>query len=315
MYDGRLANVGWLQELPKPVTNLSWDNAAIVSGATLTKLGLEEDDIVEISVGSGKVKAPVIVAPGHPDNSITVHLGYGRQVGRVAGGAGFNAYLIRPSYAPFVATGSVKKVDGKWGVAITKSHYQDHRGKAAGGDHVGVNHSLEGNEAEERGIIRYATLDEYKRNPGFANEGEGHEKTNMGTSLFPNWEYKENAWGMSIDMNSCTGCNACIVSCYAENNIAVVGKQQVRIGPQHAVAAHRHVLRRRPGGSEGALPADDVPALRERSMRAGLPGGRDGAYAGRPEHDGLQPLRGHSLLLEQLPVQGAAFQLPALLRL
>ncbi len=132
VYDGRLANVGWLQELPKPVTNLSWDNAAIVSGATLTKLGLEEDDIVEISVGSGKVKAPVVVAPGHPDNSITVHLGYGRQVGRVAGGAGFNAYLIRPSYAPFVATGSVKKVDGKWGVAITKSHYQDHRGKAAG---------------------------------------------------------------------------------------------------------------------------------------------------------------------------------------
>jgi MoCo/4Fe-4S cofactor protein with predicted Tat translocation signal len=230
VYDGRLANVGWLQELPKPVTNLSWDNAAIVSGATLTKLGLEEDDIVEISVGSGKVKAPVIVAPGHPDNSITVYLGYGRQTGRVAGGAGFNAYLIRPSYAPFVATGSVKKVDGKWGTAITKSHYQDHRGAAAGGDHVGVNHSLEGNEAEERGIIRYATLDEYKRNPGFANEGEGHEKTDMGTSLFPNWDYKDNAWGMSIDMNSCTGCNACIVSCYAENNIPVVGKQQVRIG-------------------------------------------------------------------------------------
>jgi MoCo/4Fe-4S cofactor protein with predicted Tat translocation signal len=229
VYDGRLANVGWLQELPKPVTNLSWDNAAIVSGAMLTKLGLEEDDIVEISVGSGKVKAPVIVAPGHPDNSITVHLGYGRQVGRVAGGAGFNAYLIRPSYAPFVATGSVKKVDGKWGTAITKSHYQDHRGKAAGGENVGVNHSLEGNEAEERGIIRYATLDEYKKNPGFANEG--HETTNMGTSLFPNWDYTQgNAWGMSIDMNSCTGCNACIVSCYAENNIPVVGKQQVRIG-------------------------------------------------------------------------------------
>jgi molybdopterin-containing oxidoreductase family iron-sulfur binding subunit len=230
IYDGRLANVGWLQELPKPVTNLSWDNAAIVSGATLTKLGLEEDDIVEISVGSGKVKAPVVVAPGHPDNSITVYLGYGRQVGRVAGGAGFNAYLIRPSYAPWVATGSVKKVDGKWGVAITKSHYQDHRGAAAGGDHVGTNHSLEGNEATERGIIRYATLDEWKQNPGFANEGEGHEKTDMGTSLFPNWTYKDNAWGMSIDMNSCTGCNACIVSCYAENNIPVVGKQQVRMG-------------------------------------------------------------------------------------
>jgi len=230
VYDGRFANVGWLQELPKPVTNLSWDNAAIMSGATLTRLGLGEEDIVEITVGNSKVKAPVIWGAGHPDNSVTVYLGYGRQVGRVAGGAGFNAYLIRPTWAPFHATGSIRKVDGKWGVAITKSHYQDHRGKAAGGEGNG-NNSLEANEAlGERGIIRYATLDEYRKNPGFANEGEGHEKTDMGTSLFPNWTYKDNAWGLSIDMNSCTGCNACIVSCYAENNIPVVGKQQVRIG-------------------------------------------------------------------------------------
>ena len=106
VYDGRWNNVGWLQELPKPVTNLSWDNAAIVSGATLTKLGLEEDDIVEISVGNGRVKAPVIVAPGHPDNSVTVYLGYGREVaGRVGSGQGFNAYLIRNTWAPFYATG------------------------------------------------------------------------------------------------------------------------------------------------------------------------------------------------------------------
>jgi len=232
VFDGRWSNVGWLQELPKPVTNLSWDNAALISGATLTKYGLEEDDIVELSVGNGKVKAPVIVVPGHPDNSVTVHLGYGRQAaGRVGSGAGFNAYLIRNSWAPFYATGSMRKVEGKWGIAITKSHYQDHRPKLFGGQGNG-NNSLEADEAiSERGIIRYATLDEYKADPGFANEGDTHPTTDKDTSLFPNWPYNEaNAWGMSIDMNSCTGCNACIVSCYAENNIAVVGKQQVRIG-------------------------------------------------------------------------------------
>ena len=232
IYDGRWSNVGWLQELPKPVTNLSWDNAALVSGATLTKLGLEEDNIVELTVAGRKVKAPVIVAPGHPDNSVTVHLGYGREfAGRVGSGAGFNAYLIRSTDAPFYTTGTLAKIDGTWGLAITKSHFQDHRSKTFSGEGNG-NNSLEADEAiNERGIIRYATLDEWKANPGFANEGEGHEKTNKDTTLFPNWPYNEaNAWGMSIDMNSCTGCNACIVGCYAENNIAVVGKQQVRIG-------------------------------------------------------------------------------------
>ena len=232
IYDGRWNNVGWLQELPKPVTSLSWDNAAIVSGATLSKLGLEEDDIVELCVGNGKVKAPVIVAPGHPDNSVTVYLGYGREAaGRVGSGQGFNAYLIRNTWAPLYATGSLRKLEGKWGVAITKSHYQDQRGTTFGEQGHG-NNSLEGDEAlGPRGIIRYATLDKFKADPNFAHEGEGRDTPTRDTSLFPNWEYNEaNAWAMSIDMNSCTGCNACIVSCYAENNIAVVGKQQVRIG-------------------------------------------------------------------------------------
>lgn len=231
VYDGRWSNVGWLQELPKPITNLSWDNAAIMSGAMLTKLGLEEDDIVELSVGSGKVKAPVIVAPGHPDNSVTVYLGYGRAfAGRVGSGAGFDAYLIRSTWAPFFATGSIKKMEGKWGIAITKSHFQDHRSKRFGGEGNG-NNSLEADEAlGPRGIIRYATLEEFKGNPNFAHEGEGRDTPRLDTTLFPNWQYDNNAWAMSIDMNSCTGCNACIVSCYAENNIAVVGKQQVRIG-------------------------------------------------------------------------------------
>ncbi len=234
IYDGRWSNVGWLQELPKPVTNLSWDNAALVSAATLTRLGLEEDDIVELSVGNGRVKAPVLVAPGHPDNSVTVYLGYGREfAGRVGSGQGFNAYLIRNTWGHFYATGGIRKVEGKWGIAVTKSHYQDHRARVFGGPGADgdQDHSLEADEALGiRGIVRFASLDEFRQNPNFAHEGDYRETPDMGTSLFPNWTYNGNAWGMSIDMNSCTGCNACIVSCYAENNIPVVGKQQVRIG-------------------------------------------------------------------------------------
>jgi molybdopterin-containing oxidoreductase family iron-sulfur binding subunit len=231
IYDGRFANVGWLQELPKPVTNLSWDNAAMLSGATLTELKIEEGDILEINLAGRVVKTPVMVVPGHPDHSVTVYLGYGReQAGRVGSGAGFNAYLLRTSDAPVFASGAkLAKVDGKWGFAVTKSHFEDHRSGLFGGKGTG-NNSLEADEAETRGIIRSATLDEFRANPGFANEGEEHPKVERDNTLFPNWEYNGNAWGMSIDLNSCTGCNACIVSCYAENNIAVVGKQQVRIG-------------------------------------------------------------------------------------
>jgi molybdopterin-containing oxidoreductase family iron-sulfur binding subunit len=129
-----------------------------------------------------------------------------------------------------------KKVEGIWAFAVTKSHYIDQRSPLFGGDGSGT-HSLEGNEAGDRGIIRTATLEEFERNPNFAHEGEMRETPDRDTTLFPNWDYEksnygqlQNAWGMSIDMNSCIGCNACIVGCYAENNIAVVGKQQVRIG-------------------------------------------------------------------------------------
>ena len=157
---------------------------------------LEEDDIVEISAGGGTVKAPVMVAPGHPDNSVTLYMGYGREfAGRVGSGAGFNAYLVRTTAAPFYSTGTIKKVDGKWGIAITKSHYQDHRGKNLT-EHGNQNNSLEAVEAlGPRGIIRYATLEDFKANPNFAHEGEGHDTPEYNTTLFPNWEYNEQQVG------------------------------------------------------------------------------------------------------------------------
>ncbi|MGC2398929.1 MAG: 4Fe-4S dicluster domain-containing protein, partial [Acidobacteriaceae bacterium] len=229
--DGRYANVGWLQEIPRPITNLSWDNAALMSQATLAKLDVAEHAVIEITLNGKKVLAPALAVPGHPDGSITVHLGQGRATGRVAGGVGFNAYLIRPSGSPLFATGAtVRKTGSEWGLAIPKSHYIDQRAKYVGGDGSGT-HSIEGNEAIDRGIIRYATLDEFKQNPNFAHEEEGVPEDPAPTeSMFSNWRYDKNAWGMAIDQNSCVGCNACVVSCYAENNIAVVGKHNTEVG-------------------------------------------------------------------------------------
>jgi MoCo/4Fe-4S cofactor protein with predicted Tat translocation signal len=232
IYDGRYANVGWLQEIPKPVTSMSWDNAALMSYRTLARFGLAEQDVVAIKSNGNTVLAPVLAVPGHADGSVTVYLGYGRENGgRVAGGLGFNAYAIRTSNALLFAPGATITKTGKtYEFAVTKSHYTDHRSVEAGGDGSGT-HSLEGNEANTRGIVRYATLDEFKENPNFAHDEEKEpEDPEPDNSMFNNWRYDKNAWGMAIDMNSCVGCNACVVSCYAENNIAVVGRHNTMTG-------------------------------------------------------------------------------------
>ncbi len=239
IYDGRYSNIGWLQELPKPVVNNSWDNAVIMSGPTKVKLGLDENDVVEITLNGNTVRGPVVSVPGHPDNSLTVHLGYGRErAGRVGSGMGFNAYRLRTSDAPLFATGAtIKKTGDVWGIAVTKSHYSDDRGKRALAGQASLAmqgdvaaHSLEGDEAITRGIVRSATLEEFKKEPNFAHEGDWPEDPERNTTMFDNWEYPKNAWGLAIDQNSCVGCNACVVSCYAENNIAVVGKHNVKTG-------------------------------------------------------------------------------------
>jgi MoCo/4Fe-4S cofactor protein with predicted Tat translocation signal len=262
IYDGRFANVGWLQELSKQVTNLSWDNAAIMSINTLADLKLDESDPVKISLSGREVIAPAMMIPGHPDGVITVHLGFGRGVeaGRVGQGVGFDAYQIRTTDGLLSVSGATaKKVPGTYDLCITKVHNIEHRGKFAQHDlekpqfdTEGV-YSLAGHEAEERSIIRYATLDEVKKNPNFAHEGGASgtlidkvgyspqgETIPKSNSFFPDaWNYEkqdpstlkiQNAWGMAIDLNSCIGCNACIVSCYAENNIPVVGREQVKVG-------------------------------------------------------------------------------------
>jgi molybdopterin-containing oxidoreductase family iron-sulfur binding subunit len=263
LYDGRFANNGWLQELPKPITNLSWDNAALMSINTMAQLKAEETNLIEIELNGRKVKAPVLMAPGHPDGVITVHLGFDRdpQVGRVvASGKGFDAYSIRTSDALSVATGaSAKVVEGSfYDICVTKVHNTEHRGKFAQHDLERPQYdtegtfSMAGHEAMERSIIRYATVEEAEKDPDFAHHGASGTVVNKvgygpqgeapkkEESFFPDaWNYEktdpsslkmQNAWGMSIDMNTCFGCNACIVSCYAENNIPVVGREQVKVG-------------------------------------------------------------------------------------
>ena len=260
LFDGRYANVGWLQELPKQVTSMSWDNAALMSLVTLEKLKIAENEAIELELNGRKVIAPVLGVPGHADDVVTVYFGGGRSdAGRVGSGVGFNAYLLRGSEAPTAASGlKVTRGKGSYDLCVTKVHSIEHRGAYAQhdlehplSDKKGT-YSLPGHEAEERSIIRYATVSEAKAKPDFAHEGasgtlvnkvgygpQGEDPKHDDSLSGDKFAYDhtdessqllQNAWAMSIDLNSCIGCNACIVSCYAENNIAVVGREQVKVG-------------------------------------------------------------------------------------
>ena len=219
VWDGRFANNGWLQETPHPITKLTWDNPALISPATAERLGLANEDVIEMALDGRKVEAPVWVTPGHADDSLTLHLGYGRtRGGRVAEGAGFNAYAIRTSATRWSAAGlSIRKTGKRYRLACTQNH-----------------HSMEG-----RHLVRAGTLAEFQQDPHFAQKldhGGGHE-----LSLYPGHEYKGYAWGMAIDLNRCIGCNACMVACQAENNVPVVGKQEVIRGREmHWIRVDRY---------------------------------------------------------------------------
>jgi molybdopterin-containing oxidoreductase family iron-sulfur binding subunit len=209
IWDGRFANNGWLQELPKPLTKLTWDNAALMSLATATRLGLDSEDVLELSFAGRQVAAPVWILPGHADEAITVHLGFGRErVGRVGNGVGFNAYALRTSEAFWFGTGlEVNAVDEDYPLASTQNHYV----------------------MEGRDLVRAGPLETFREDPAFVHHLGGHE-IEEDLSLYPEWEYESYAWGMAVDLNVCTGCNACVVACQAENNIPIVGKEEVRMG-------------------------------------------------------------------------------------
>ncbi len=216
VFDGRFAGNAWLQELPKPLTKLTWDNALLIGPETATQFGLASEDIVELSWRGQKLEAPVWVLPGVPFHVFTLHLGYGRTAaGAVGTGQGFNAYALRTAEALWTAPGvNVHATGGRYALACTQNH-----------------HALDYPEAYEqaarRHLVRHGTLAEFRENPGFAHEGAHHAAD---LSLYPEVRYEGYAWGMAIDLSACTGCNACVVACQAENNIPVVGKDQVRAG-------------------------------------------------------------------------------------
>ncbi len=220
IYDGQFSNNGWLQELPKPMNKLTWDNVVQIGPKMADRLGIKVEDVVELELNRKKITGPVWVQAGHPDNSVTITLGYGRKrAGRVGTAQGFDAYALRTSAAPWIASGvTIKKTGATYKLASTQG-YQ----------------SMDTPNGAHRPLVRETTLEKYRKEPNFAKEDE----TPYELSLYKPYPYKEEdyAWGMTIDLNSCVGCNNCMLACQSENNIAVVGKEQTHIG------RHMHWIR------------------------------------------------------------------------
>ena len=229
LFDGRFANIGWLQELPEPMTKITWDNVALMSPATAEKIGINPQrsfrtndvPVVTISAAGTSLEIAAWVEPGHADDSITLTVGYGREnIGRVADGVGVDTYPLRTTDHLFYQPANVEPTGSTYEVACVQDH-----------------HSLEG-----RDMIRTATLQEYRENPDFASfeSFHGFEVPGMKEALAEGDERgpislfnemygpdHQPQWGMTIDLNSCFGCGVCTIACQAENNIPVIGKREV----------------------------------------------------------------------------------------
>ncbi|HWB12020.1 MAG TPA: TAT-variant-translocated molybdopterin oxidoreductase [Pirellulales bacterium] len=223
VWDGRFANNGWLQELAKPLTKLTWDNAVYISPRLAEDEQLANGDMVELTVAERKLDVPVWIVPGQADGVISLSLGYGRsRAGRVGTGVGFDAYAIRPTHAAWFAKGvELKKTGRRYQLVVTQDH-----------------HSMQG-----RDVVQFGTLDDFQRDPNFLladHPSKSREDSHRPFDLpslypdekgsFPERKETDNAWGMVIDQTACIGCNACVIACQAENNTPIVGKEQVSRG-------------------------------------------------------------------------------------
>jgi MoCo/4Fe-4S cofactor protein with predicted Tat translocation signal len=259
VYDGRFGNNGWLQEWPRPITRLTWDNAVLMSPETAKKLKVKTRigqwrggehgetiaDMVTLKNGRYQVRAAVFIVPGHADGALTLHLGFGRtQAGRVGSDVGFDANKLRLHSSPWLAN-----------VEVVRSSRDKHHLAC-----VQAHHSMEG-----RDIVRSGTVEEYHKDPHFAQRHEDHEEhkalKRIPLSTRPGNAHKYNGykWGMAIDLTACTGCGACVVACQAENNSPVVGKEQVTRGREmHWLRIDRYYSTPR---SEEAEPSADQLSL------------------------------------------------------
>lgn len=213
--DGRFANNGWLQELPHPVSKITWDNYAAISYNTAKSLGLKDNDLIEVNVSGRKLRIPVFVQAGNADNTVVIEMGYGREYsGIVATGVGFNANKLlskKSDYSPWIYKNvQIKKVPGKYILASTQEHHS-------------FDIPREQDLHLKRHIVVEGTVAQYLNNPAFIKEKHHIEHE----SVYEPFEYKEIKWGMSIDLNKCLGCGDCVVACNVENNVPVVGKDQV----------------------------------------------------------------------------------------
>jgi Fe-S-cluster-containing dehydrogenase component len=200
--DGSKANNPWLQELPRPLTKLTWDNPLLISPARAKALGLESGDEGIVSIGATSLTLPVWIMPGQASDCAVALLGFGRRVvGEVGTGTGFDLYPLRAASAVAGATATLRKGTGRQALAST-----DHRNPLAG---------------DSRDIVRRGTLTEFTANPKFLHVG------NPIDLLYRRKPEGAVAWGMSVDLNACIGCNACVIACQAENNVPVVGKENV----------------------------------------------------------------------------------------
>jgi molybdopterin-containing oxidoreductase family iron-sulfur binding subunit len=188
------------------MTKLTWDNAALLAPSTADKLGVGNGDVLVVRHDGRSLRIPAWIAPGHAADALTISVGYGRRTraGRVGNGTGFNAYELRGSSAPHFGAAEASSTGDRYQLVSTQDHWA----------------------LEDRNAVRSTHLEEFKANPAFAH-GMEHLSLDKGITLMPTYEYNSYKWGMAIDVNACTGCGACVVACVAENNIPVVGKEQV----------------------------------------------------------------------------------------